>query len=246
MLGMRPPTVLVVIDPTCQRPPDAADIARTLSAGAAVIAVVLWPPPALTLNIRLLLWQARHRALTTEDLIDLTRRTVDSVRPDDGSVTVSGYAYQCRRTPLRLADAIAELCRIHHPTLVVLPDGAITDASERVRAALPEDLAITLAKPMNTRYTLSPPVERRGGTITMGGCRRTAITAVAILAVVAAMNLTAVAASVSPLIGLAALPITMIGALILIDAVHKKLAPESARAFRGYCRGIVTYLRADR
>ncbi|MGZ8818938.1 MAG: hypothetical protein ACXWZR_16365 [Mycobacterium sp.] len=256
MRGAHPHTVLVVIDPTCQRPPHVADVARCLPAGAALIAVVLWTPPALTLNVRLLLWQARHRALSTEDLIDRIRQDVNAARPYGRDVAVSGHSYRYRRSPAarhrRVADAVADLCRIHQPELVVLPDGALTDARarEHVRAQVPEDVAITLAKPVNPHAAISPAAgdgRRRAEIRHMpAACRLIATAALTIVAVVAAMNLTALAASISPLLGLAALPITLTAALIALDMTCQRLAPRAARACHRHCRAIVTRLRSDR
>lgn len=207
MRSAHPHCVLVLIDPTCQRPPQVAYIARQMPAGAAVVAVVLWPPPALTLNVRLLSWQARHRTLSTEDLVDLVRRTVHGAGPDTRDVAVSGHASHYRRSSApkhgRVADAIVDLCRRHQPGLVVLPDGALIDGRvrEQVRAQVPGDVAITLATPMTTPLAVSSgdgSGRTSGAGMTSGVRRLAALAALTVTALVTALNLTALAASISP------------------------------------------------
>ncbi len=229
MCGAHRPTVLVVIDPTHHRNPHVADVASHLPAGAALIVVVLWTPPPLTLNVRLLRWQARHRELSTEDLIDRIRQDVNAARPYGRDLAVSGHSFRYRRSPAprhhRVTDAIADLCRIHQPELVVLPDGALTDA----RAAIPP----------------SAGARRRAENRNMSAaCRPIAITALTIVTLVLAMNLTALAASSSPLLGLASLPITLTAALITLEMTCRRLTPGAARAYHRHCRAIVTRLRA--
>lgn len=257
MHGSPPRRVLVVIDPSCQRPPCIADVARALPPAAHVVTVVLWPPPALTLDVWRRRWQERHRTLTTQDLVALAGGGSSATGADTSSVaTLNAYHY--RRSAVaqyrRVADAIAELCRIHKAALLVLPDSPLIDdrVRERVQALVP-DVAITVAEPTDTRAAhlsaadASPRVVvRNWAALDRAGWRSIAVVASAIGAFVLAMNVTALAASVSPVLGLVALLITVASVFAVMEAMGEKLTPHAMSAVRRYCQGLTVHVRSGR
>ena len=69
---------------------------------------------------------------------------------------------------------------------------------------------------------------------------------VTIAVAVAGLNLTALAAALHPLLGVATLLVALLVLLSVADRIGERWLPTALRAFASWCRGNVRYLRGDR
>ena len=65
-----------------------------------------------------------------------------------------------------------------------------------------------------------------------------------LFALVAAFNLTAIGASLSPLLGLLTLLVTLLVAVAVLDRLGQRWAPTAGQAFDSWCGAVVRHLRA--